>query len=405
MKKVIAVLLSLLLVCGCFAAAAGAADPENRVPADATRPEDAHVSFGEDGKLTILQVADIQDNAVLSTLVKRSLRLVIEKTKPDLIVLTGDNIGGYSCKTKVLATAAIRQYMDIFEKYGIPVAQVFGNHDDQDTKLTKELQFEVYEEYKCFIGCVGVTAEKTVGDNTMKNVGTYNIPIYESAESDKVAFNIWMFDSGTYNPDDEYGGYGYVLPEQMDWYVEKSNELKVANGGELVPSIAFQHIVPPQIKDALLETDENDEEAVGFAGSYYKLPDDVDRETNWLSEAPCPPNTDFEPGYLQVDTMLEQGDVLGVFFGHDHINAYCVDYQGIDLVSSPGQTYASYNDDHRGYRTVTLDINDLTTYETATYTNLELFEEDPIASFLQKFVSLWDRISNFFENLFSKFSL
>ena len=79
MKKVIAVLLSLLLVCGCFAAVAGAADPENRVPADATRPEDAHVSFGEDGKLTILQVADIQDNAVLSTLVKRSLRLVIER--------------------------------------------------------------------------------------------------------------------------------------------------------------------------------------------------------------------------------------------------------------------------------------------------------------------------------------
>jgi hypothetical protein len=398
--------LALLLVGGCFAAAASVSgtDASGTQAVDLSRPEKAHVSFGEDGKLTILQVADIQDDAVLSTLIKRSLPLIIKKTQPDLIVLTGDNIGGYSCKTKVLATAAIRQYMDIFEKYGIPVAQVFGNHDDQDTKLTKELQFEVYEQYDCFIGCVGVVAETTVGENTMKNVGTYNIPIYESAESDKVAFNIWMFDSGTYNPDDTVGGYGYVLPEQMDWYVEKSNELKEANGGELVPSIAFQHIVPPQIKYALKEVDKDTEGAVGFAGSYYVLPDDVDRETNWLSEAPCPPNTDFEPGFLQVDTMLEQGDVIGVFFGHDHINAYCVDYQGIDLVSSPGQTYASYNDDHRGYRTITLDLNDLTTYETATYTNLELFEEDPIANFLQKFVSLWDRISNFFENLWDQIS-
>lgn len=369
---------------------------------DVSAPAAAHVSFNKDGKLTILQVADIQDNAVLSPLCKKSLRLVIEKTNPDLIILTGDNIGGYSCKTKVLATAAIRQYMDIFEKYGVPVAQVFGNHDDQDTPLTKELQFEVYKQYKCFIGCEGVTAETTVGGNTMRNVGTYNVPIYESTDSDKVAFNIWCFDSGTYNPDDSYGGYGYVLPEQLDWYVEKANELAAANGGEPVPSFAFQHIVPPQIKYALKEVPEGTEGAVSFAGSWYTLPDDVDRATNWLSEAPCPPDTNFAEGYNQVDTMLRQGDVKAVFFGHDHINAYQVNYEGIDLVSSPGATYASYNDDHRGYRTITLDLNDLSTYETATYTNVELFSEDPIYSVLQKFVTLWDRIANFFENLWDK---
>ena len=371
---------------------------------DVSRPEKAHVCFGRDGKFTILQIADIQDDAVLSELAKEAIRTMIETSQPDLIMLTGDNFGGYSCATKTLAKSAIKQYMDIFESYGIPVAQVFGNHDDQDTALTKELQMEYYESYSCFIGCVGVVAEKTVGENTMKNVGTYNIPIYESATSDKVLYNIWCFDSGNYNPDDEYGGYGYVLDEQLDWYVERSNELKEANGGEVVPSIAFQHIIPPQIKDALKEVDEGTEGAVSFAGKWYTLPDDVDKETNWLSEAPCPPNTDFADGYKQVDTMLEQGDVKAIFVGHDHINSYIVNYEGIDLVSSPGLTYASYNDDHRGFRTITLDKNDLSTYETRTYLVSDLLNQKPFWSFMVRLSDFFARIGKFFEDLWDKIS-
>ncbi len=395
MKKFFCVLLSLLMV---FALLIPAGADE----VDVSRPEKAHVSFNEEGKLTILQVADIQDDAVLSTTAKQLLKAAVEQTQPDLIVLTGDNIAGYSCKTKVLAAAAIRQFMDIFEKYGIPVAAVFGNHDDDQTVFTKEEQIAVYEKYSCFIGCCGVVAEKTVGENTMRNVGTYNVPIFESAESDKVIFNIWCFDSGNYNPDERYGGYGYVLPEQMDWYVQKSNELKAANGGECVPSFAFQHIVPPQIRYALKEVDEGTEGAVSFAGKWYTLPDGADPETEWLSEAPCPPNTDFEDGYLQVDTMLEQGDVKAIFFGHDHINSFIVDYEGIDLVSSPGCTYSSYNDDHRGFRTITLDKNDLTTYETAIYTAYDLAETNKTLNVLNRISAVFASIGAFFEDLWNK---
>ena len=404
MKKLLSVLLCGLLVFGLTVPSlAATADDAGKV--DVSRPEKAHLAFNEDGKFTILQIADIQDDAVLPLMCKELLKAAIEETQPDLIVLTGDNIGGYSCGTKTLAKSAIRQYMDIFERYGIPVAAVFGNHDDEGTPLTKEMQFDVYESYKCFVGCKGVIAEKTVGENTMKNVGTYNVPIFSSADSDDVAYNIWCFDSGNYNPDDAYGGYGYVLQEQLDWYVERSNELKEANGGELVPSIAFQHIVPPQIKDALKEVDEGTEGAVGFAGSWYTLPDDVDPETNWLTEAPCPPNLSFADGYKQVDTMLEQGDVKAIFFGHDHINSYIVNYEGIDLVSSPGCTYASYNDDHRGFRVITLDKNEPDTYETVTYTAEELLAGSTgLRSFLYKLSVLWDKIVAMFDRLKAMFN-
>ena len=399
MKKLISVFLSLLLVCAlltpALAAAAEAAD-------DSTRPVDAHLSFNEDGKFTILQLADIQDNCYLPSLAKNLIRCAIEKTQPDLIMLTGDNIGGYSCSTETLAKLAIRQYMDVLAWYNIPVAMVFGNHDDQDTPLDKLEQIAYYETYDCFIGCTGVVAEKTVGENTTLNAGTYNIPVFADKDSDEVTFNIWCFDSGNYNPDDTYGGYGYVLPEQVEWYVETSDALKEANGGEPVYSIAFQHIVPPQIKYALKEVDEGTEGAVSFAGSWYVLPDDVDPETNWLTEAPCPPNTDFEPGYAEVDAMLEQGDVIGVFFGHDHINSYDVDYEGIRLISSPGLTYASYNDYHRGVRAITIDKADTTRYDTVTYTAAELVESNVFFTLQYKVYTFFEVLIDYIKDAWDK---
>ena len=396
-KKVLAVTLCLVMSMMLLIPAIAALSD-----IDVSRPANAHISFNKDGKLKILQVADIQDDEVIDPLAKRSLKRAIETSNPDLIVLTGDNIGGYSCKTKSQAHTAIKSYMDVFEQYGIPLAMVFGNHDDDRTPYTKMEQIAQYESYKCFIGCAGVVADKTVGDNYTINAGTYNIPVYESKDSQKVLFNIWCFDSGNYNPDDTYGGYGYVLPEQIDWYKAKSDELKAANGGEVVPSIAFQHIVPPQIKYALKEVPAGTEGAVAFAGSYYTLPDGTDLTTNWLSEGPCPPDTNFAPGYAQVDAMLEQGDVSAVFFGHDHINAYVVDYEGIDLVSSPGCTFASYNDNHRGFRVITVDKNDPASYETYTMTTEELLNDSVVSALALRIRYFFENIGKFFENLWDQ---
>ncbi|MBQ6021254.1 MAG: metallophosphoesterase [Clostridia bacterium] len=393
-QKSLCVLLSVVLlgavaVCGVRAAV------------DVSAPERAHVCFNDEGTLKILQISDIQDDAAFPAVGRALLRTSVEKIAPDLIILTGDNIAGYSCKTKLLAKSAIKQYMDIFESLGVPVAMVFGNHDDDDTPYTKAEQIEQYMSYRCFVGCAGVEATKTVGDKTTTNLGTYNIPVFASKDSDEIVYNIWCVDSGNYNPDPAYGGYGYVLPEQLAWYVEKSNELKEANGGEPVPSIAFQHIVPPQIFDALTEVEAGAEGAVEYGGRYYMLPESVDRNTNWMAETPCPPNYGFAEGFNEVNTMLAQGDVKAVFFGHDHINSYVVPYHGIDLVSSPGFTFQSYNDDHRGVRTITISKDDLSTYSTETFTAYELFEGDNYGSFLLKAYNFFDKIADFFENLWN----
>lgn len=398
-KKLISLLISGLLLFSCVAPATA-----KRVEVDDEgfdRPVNAHLSFNENGEFKILQVADIQDDENLEPLAKSILRAGIEKAQPDLIVLTGDNIAGYSAKPKGQSERAIRAFMSIFEEYGIPVAAVFGNHDDDGTVMTKEEEMDIYCEYDCFIGCKGICAEETVGKNTMTNVGTYNIPVYESKDSEKMLFNIWCFDSGNYNPDDNYGGYGYVLPEQLDWYEGVSNVYREENGGEPLPSIAFQHIVPPQIFRALKEVPEGTPGAVYDHGKYFVLPDGVDPETNWLSEAPCPPNVNFAPGYAQVDKMIEQGDVCAIFFGHDHINSYIVPYEGIDLVSSPGCTVHSYNDAHRGFRTITIHKDDPRNYDTETFTVYEAFEGNAMRTMQLKVYDFFNKIVNFFKDLWN----
>jgi predicted MPP superfamily phosphohydrolase len=54
---------------------------------------DTHLQFNENGEFRILQIADIQDNFPMNTITTKLIKAAIETKKPDLIVLTGDNIG------------------------------------------------------------------------------------------------------------------------------------------------------------------------------------------------------------------------------------------------------------------------------------------------------------------------
>ncbi len=344
MKKAISILIAAVMLFSTFAIGISA------------KKSDPSLRFNEDGKFRILQIADIQDDYTLNNVVKEFIRTAIEKEKPDLIVLTGDNFAGYSTGTNVfhgidksLAKKAINEYMSILEEYGIPVTMVPGNHDDDNIKLTKEEELEMYEKYSCFIGYDA--------DPDMYGCGTHNIPIYSSKNAYELAYNIWMFDSNTY--DEELGGYDYVHEDQVAWYVNKSNELKAANGGKVVPSMVFQHIIVNEVYDALEECPQGTPNSMERDGKSYKFKDEY-YKTGSFKEWPCPGT---RPG-TQFGTMVRQGDVVAMFFGHDHNNSFEINYQGIDIVATPGCTLSSYGNEEKALRVIDLDENDTSTYET-----------------------------------------
>ena len=354
MKKVLSIIMAVMIAVSALSITAMAGNVAN----------DKTLKFAADGTFKIIQLSDLQDNAFANPAVADYLTKIISEEEPDLIVLTGDNISGRATEdlpkglAMSLTKKAIDSFMSVFEKADVPVAAVFGNHDAEG-EASKEEMMQIYQTYSCFVGY----DEATRGED-LYGCGTYNLPVL-SSDGKKVAYNLWMFDSNMYNS--EKGGYDHIHEDQIEWYINKSNELKKDNGGVPVPSMAFQHIIVNEIFDALTEVEKGTKGAVEKDGKYYVLPKGAKGQ---LNETPCPGTEDSQ----QFEAMLSQGDVKAMFFGHDHKNTFEINYNGIDLVNSPASGYGSYgNKETRGVRVITINENGTSKYETKVINYYEKF--------------------------------
>ncbi len=355
MKKLSSLLLALVMMFGSVTFLSSAVSDNGH-----------KLQFREDGTFKILQLSDIQDNLYLQPLTKNFIIDLLDRTQPDLVILTGDNIGPNKAFTKWGNKRLIKNVMDIFEGRGIRVAAVFGNHDGEN-RMTKDEQLAFYQEYTCFIGA------ETEEGKALTGSGTYNLPVMSSKDEGKTVFNLWLFDSQEYNEENDLGGYGCVQKDQIEWYVKTEKALTDENGGKPVPSLAFQHIIIPEVYEVLLETGEAENWEITFttedyAEGYsmiksdivYTLPEKYRDEDTFLSETCCSP--EYSNG--QVQAMIENGNVLGIASGHDHKNSFVIPYKGVDIIQTPTVGFGSYGDENRGARVITLNEKDLSAYDT-----------------------------------------
>lgn len=372
-KKILSVLLSLMMLIPLFGVCSSAA-------------EKGDLRFNGNGRFTILNVADIQSGYPNRPEVLRLLRDTIRKVQPDLAIMLGDNIAGYSCRTKALSKACINEIMNVFERENVPVAVVFGNHDDEKNTASKEEQMEWYGSFDCFVG--------EAGPEDITGVGNYNLPIL-SSDGSHYAFNLWLTDSGTYNDENDLGGYGCPHKDQIEWYKKTALELKEQNGGKVVPAMNFQHIVPIEIREVL---------GYGEGGVPYFL-DGVEYEGE-INEGICP------AGYTngQFDAFLEIGDVIATVSGHDHTNTYKVNVRGIDFLNSPSVDYAT-NDSgdmgrRNGCRVIVLDENAPADYETYIVNYFDVYGSGKSAEYFfimtENNSSFAKKISAFFKYIFAR---
>ncbi len=391
-SRILSVLLAALMLFTCMLPAVSA--ETRKTPA-----EEAHLHFSEDGKFRILILADIQDGKNLSGITKEFCQTAIRELQPDVIVLTGDNIYGSSTKNPKNSEKALRGVMDMLQELydegvGAPVATVFGNHDDQSNNYSKGEQVALMSEYSC---CLTIDEDQWVDGvhyiEALEHCGTYNVPIYASATSDEVKFNMWMFDSGSYAADGNKG-YDHVRETQLKWYRETSE--KYGN----VPSMVFQHIIMPQIYDNYKKTEYKPGGGVyNYHGQYYTLPDDA-RPGSQMNEASACSEDDGG----EYDALKAQGGVLACISGHDHVNSFIIPNHDpdfpMDWINVPTCGVAAYGlTDLRGCRVLDLDVNDLNTYETTFYTYKDLKGDDAGFMFKFRFMSFWTQIETRFINL------
>ena len=323
--------------------------------------DDAKLQFNKNGKFKILCLADVQDSYPMEPAIIQFIKEALDFANPDLVVFVGDNVVGEDIR-------AIDELIAPLDERGIPFTFVFGNHDDEGGRV-KEDQLAAYQKYD---GCMAFDA-----DPALSGCATHNVPIL-SSDGSKVAFNIWCFDSGgsIRDANGTWLGYDHVHADQIKWYNNTRKALAAENGGEVVPAIAFQHIIPQEPVEMIYYEGAIalGEATINFSdGSVYTPVPDITKYDGYIFEKSCPSYGNDG----QWDAMVEGGDVLGLVVGHDHVNNFVAHCGTMDLIQTPGCTYNSYYDNmYQGGRIIELDEKDLTTYETYNLTSNALAQRD-----------------------------
>ena len=328
------------------------------------RETPAPLRFGADGKFRILHITDIHDvepamdddenREIPENKDKETLNVIeklVDKTNPDLVVFGGDNISGYWEEfTYDYVQSTIRKITAPIRERNIPLCVVFGNHDGEEGFHT-EFQMLMYMEY--------ADCRSNLNDADVRGCGNCCVTV-KSSKGDKDALAIWLVDSGDYTQRENGDfGYDYVHEDQIAWYEKRAEELKQANGGEPLPAILFQHMPVQQELDYIKQVTENDEYNLTRDNEYFMVQGVLEGR---VRECPCPADKTASHRE-QFESWKKTGDIFAAFFGHDHVNDFRLDVDGISLYQTLGAGYFTYGEE-RGGRLIVLDENNPRTVYT-----------------------------------------
>ncbi len=328
--------------------------------------QEKKLTFDEDGKFRILQINDFQDRDTTNAKSLAFLNAVLDRYEPDLVVLVGDQLHDTfpGVTTERIKTAITNQVQPIQER-GIPFIFTFGNHDrDYEGIMSMQEQAAFYQEFSC-----------CYSNNDGADCGTYNTLIY-GKDGTTPRLNIYMMD--THGVGSDKG----VNEEQINWYIDTSNTLKELNGGEVVPSLVFQHIPVKEIYKLLKNVPADTPGALEskFSPEYHILDENAEwiGDRNIMRESPGCENPEKVTG--QYEAWLEQGDIIGAYFGHDHVNTFVGRTEdGVVLGYNGGFGFATYGDPGERYARIydfsEADVENYT-QQTVYYTEC-VIEEKP----------------------------
>ncbi len=298
----------------------------------------------------IMQIADTQEGVKISPDTLDLINAALDRENPDLVVYSGDQIWGKSKfrGNKEKVKGSLDALTKPVRERKIPFTVCFGNHDRQ-VGLSNEEQFEIYKGFDYFVG------ENTDGIDGCAN------HVIEIRDGDELKFLLYLIDSHTSLDI----GYDCVHENQIEWYRNTRDKYE-AEYGRVIPSVVIQHIPLCEIFELLTEVKKGTKKAVrGFrthANRFYILNPDRVNASGFMKESPADPQENSG----EFDAFKEKGDVIGVYFGHDHNNSFNGKVDGIDLGYTQGAGFHVYGPGKdRGVRIIelkkdgTLDTYDL----------------------------------------------
>lgn len=227
------------------------------------------------------------------------MRRMIETEKPDMIMLTGDMVCGEDSDY-----FSIRRITDMLESYGIPWAPVFGNHDDESNCDLNYLADIMMSSPHCLM---------KKGDPEM-GVGNYIVNVAERNNdgSLKVVSSLLFMDSHHSQPNEKQ-------QKWVEWACGGINAL-TDNTAEIS---VIMHIPLPEYQYAY---------DLYYDTAAKKWKDGSNGYGERHEEICCERDADGKPvqrGFFNV--LKEAGTVKHVICGHEHMNDFSVEYEGIRL--------------------------------------------------------------------------
>ena len=269
-----------------------------------------------DGSFTLVQFTDthFENGGEADRNTADLMAAVLDTEQPDLVVFTGDVLGGQGAHNP---EAAWQMAAAPLVARDLPWCTVFGNHDDECDATRAEL----LAMQQRIPGCLTRS-----GPAGISGLGNYTLRIKAHRGRD-IAAVLCCLDSNTY-AETSIGGHGWVREDQVRWCSRTLRSLAAAPATARTPVLAFLHIPLPEYVE------------VWQTGSCL----------GEKHEAVCCPN--INTGLFAA--MHLAGNVRGVFAGHDHINDYEGLLYGIRLCYGRATGYNTYGRDDfkRGARII-----------------------------------------------------
>lgn len=337
-------------------------------------PKAPPLHFSDDGKFKILQVADlhysvsggecldVDPNGLPSgllnpnepchgdTVTQSLLAQTLAAERPSLVVFTGDQLNGQT--TSWDAQSVLLKAIGEVIAAKVPWALVFGNHDDEDTDLTRSEMMRVAKRMPYAV------REMEEGPQWVDGVGNWLVKVKSADSSATHLLTLYFLDSHAYSKSGwtfwKSADYDWIKQSQIDWYIEQS---------ALITPVE-RPFTPDGAKDlgTVWETRQEDKRlAKPNALMFFHIPlpesyspADVSGSGETLSygqqldESGAPKKNSgfFEKGILtskeSEDPTNTRHEVKVVANGHCHITDFCKRVKGVWLCFGGGSSFSGY---------------------------------------------------------------
>lgn len=309
-------------------------------------------TFTTDKDFRVMQLTDVHIGAGWMSTAKDTMALnavaaMITAEKPDLVIITGDLVYPVPFQAGTFNNMNSAELVaKLMESLGVYWMPVFGNHDTEVYSLyDREDISEFYADEK-WTYCL-------FEDNSDDGIDGYcNSVINVKNSQGIITQSLYTFDTHSY-VDGDYLGIGWkydnIHDNQVEWYkknVEKYNKYNVdlINSGNAdnkeellntygtVKSLAFWHVPNTEYLDAWNE----------YVEAGYKNTDNLTYYYGTVGETGKMVYSGVYEDEI-FEAMQEFQSTKGIFCGHDHLNNFSIEYNGIRLTYGYSIDYLAYS--------------------------------------------------------------